>query len=94
MIVGLCKIKLRAPESQSLKQKRSVVKSLVAKLRRKFNISVSEIENQDSWQMITLGISSVSSSQAHIHQIFNNIILFIEKERLDAEILDYEIELI
>lgn len=94
MIVGLCKVQLRTPESQSLKEKRAVVKSLIVKLHRNFNISVSEVENQDSWQIITIGISCVSSSQRHVNQIFNNVISFIERERLDIELLDYEIELI
>ena len=62
MIVGVCKIKLRIPENTSLKGKRNVVKSILAQLKNKFDVSVAEVDDQQLWQIATLGVCSVSNN--------------------------------
>jgi len=56
MNIGVCKVKLRLPENLSLKGKRRVLKSITARVRNKFNVSVAEIDDNDLWQLSTLGI--------------------------------------
>ena len=60
MRIIVMKVTLRADWAHSLKEKRMVVKSIIAKLQNKFNISVGEIENQDIHNLITIGIASIA----------------------------------
>ena len=69
MHVGVCKITLRLPENGSLKGKRRVVSSLSSRLRNKFNVSVAEVEDNDAWQIATLGITCVSNSARHVDEV-------------------------
>jgi uncharacterized protein YlxP (DUF503 family) len=94
MTVGLCRVQLHLPENHSLKGKRQVIKSLIARIQNRFNVSVAEIDEHDRWQMASIGISCVSTSSEHAHQVLSKVIGFIGKERLDAELVDYEIEII
>ncbi len=92
MVVGLCKVSLRLPENQSLKGKRQVLKSLLARLHNKFNVSAAEVDDHDSWQMASLAITCVSNDEAHASRVLAAAVAFIRGLRLDAEILDYETE--
>jgi uncharacterized protein YlxP (DUF503 family) len=94
MTIGLCRIQLRLPENQSLKGKRQVLKSLITRIHNRFNVSAAEIDDHDRWQMASLGISCVSTSSQHAHQVLSSVVSFIRRERLDAELVDYEIEII
>jgi len=86
MIIGVIKIKLYAPWVHSLKDKRMVVQSLIAKVRSKFNVSIAEFEEQDTHQTVMLGISCVSCTVALADSIIDRVIEFIENNT-DAEIV-------
>lgn len=86
MKIIIMKVKLRAIWVHSLKEKRMVVKSIVNKLQNKFNISVSEVEDQDIHQSIVIGISGVCIDNKQADSTIENIINFIE-ENTDAEII-------
>ena len=92
MIVGVCRITLRMPGNSSLKDKRQVVKSLTAKLSNKFNLAVAEVDDNDSWQIATLGMTCVSNDARHAREILENAVEFVVRTRLDAELVDSEIE--
>ncbi len=94
MVIGVCRMRLRLPENQSLKGKRAVLKSLVARLQNKFKVSVAEVGDNDSWQLATIGVACVSNDERHANQVLAATINFVRKERLDAEILDVETEII
>ena len=94
MIVGVCRVKLRLPENHSLKGKRQVIKSLIARLHNRFNVSAAEVEDMDSWQIATLGVACASNDERHADQVMASVVAFIRHERLDAEILDVETEII
>lgn len=94
MMVGVCRVTLRLPENASLKGKRQVVKSLTARIRNRYNVSIAEIDNQESWQLASLGISCVSNSNSHASEMLSKVVGFIRASRLDAEVLDSEIELL
>ena len=87
MIIGSCKIYLEAEWVFSLKDKRMIVKSLVEKIRRKFNVSVAEVENNDIHKSIVIGIACVTNETSHADSIINNVINFIENNT-DAVIVD------
>jgi uncharacterized protein YlxP (DUF503 family) len=94
MMVGVCRVTLRLPENASLKGKRQVVKSLTARIRNRYNVSIAEIDNLDSWQIASLGISCVSNSNNHVNEMLTKVVGFIRASRLDAEVIDWEVELL
>jgi len=94
MNIGALRVRLRIPENHSLKGKRRVVKSITGQVKSKFNVSIAEIEDQDMWQVATLGITCVSNDSRHVNETLSHVMNFIEANRGDAEILDYEIELL
>lgn len=86
------KVKLRANWVHSLKEKRMVVRSITAKLKNKFNVSVGEIENQDIHQSIVIGICSLAMDSKISDSIIENIIDFIE-DNCEAEIIDIDTQI-
>jgi len=93
-MVGVCRIRLRLPDNHSLKGKRQVVKSLVARLHNTFGVSVAEVEDNDAWQVASLGVACVSNSSSHADEVLANVVRFIETTRPDVEMLDYEVEVL
>jgi len=94
MHVGVCVIDLRLPGNGSLKGKRSVVKSIVTRITREFNVSVAEVDQQNVWQRAVLGVACVSSSASYAHGQLERVVQWIEEQRLDVELLDYEIDML
>lgn len=94
MNVGVCKISLRFPENQSLKGKRRVLKSITSRVRNQFNVSVTEVDDHDLWQLAALGICCVSNSKQHANEVLSKVVDFIACGRFEVEMLDYEIELL
>jgi uncharacterized protein YlxP (DUF503 family) len=92
MHVSVCQIELRLPENHSLKGKRQVIKSVITRLQNKFNVSVAEIDDQDLWQLATLGIACVSSHRKHADEVLANVVKFIVQNYPDVELLSSEIE--
>jgi uncharacterized protein YlxP (DUF503 family) len=94
MIVGVCEITLHLPESHSLKDKRQVIKSIMARLRNQFEVAIAEVEANDRWQLAILGVSCVSNDSAHASEILNHVQRYIEETRPDISITNVETELI
>ena len=94
MNVGVCRIKFRLPENLSLKGKRRVLKSITARVVNKFNVSIAEVDDNDLWQVATLGISCVSNDKRHANEVLSRVVSFITEGRFEVEILDYEIEIL
>ena len=94
MNVGVCRVMLRLPENLSLKGKRQVVRSITTRVGSKFNVAVAEVDDQDLWQLATLGIACVSSEKQHTNEVLSKVVDFITNGRFEVEILDYEIEIL
>ena len=94
MNVGVCRVRLRLPENHSLKGKRQGGKSVTQRVRNKYDVSIAEVDDQDAWQVVTLGISCVSESAQHANEILSKVVGFIENTRFDVEMLDYDLEII
>ena len=92
MIVGVCRLILRLPESASLKDKRQIVRSVTSRLRNKFDVAVAEVDELDRWQIATIGIACVSNDARHAREVLDNTVAFIQRQRLDAEVIRSEIE--
>jgi hypothetical protein len=92
--VGLLTIELYVPGITSLKEKRGVVKPLIARLRKEFNVSVAEIEDNDQLGHAVLGVACVSASADYAHGLLTRVAKCVGEWRLDAELVDYRIELL
>lgn len=93
MHIGVCIVDLSIAGSQSLKEKRRVIKSVKDRVRNKFNVSIAEIGNLDRHQLGTLGIASISNSNRQVNRVLSKVIDFIDKMRI-TEIAHYEIQMI
>jgi len=93
MVIGTLKIELYLHDNHSLKGKRKVVRSVIDKVKHKFNVSIAEIGSNDKWQKIELGVSAVGNDRRHIDSSLDNILGFVEALYL-AEIVDSSIEII
>jgi uncharacterized protein YlxP (DUF503 family) len=92
MFIGLCTIDLHIPDSQSLKSKRHILRSLKDRVRRRFNVSVSEWDEGKLWQRTTLAVATVNKDKRHINQTLDLIVGMI-RGNPSVEILDYSIEI-
>ena len=79
--------RFHAPWVHSLKEKRMIVKSLIAKLQNKFHVSAAEIDEQDIHQIIVIGIAAIVPHNAMADSLMDEISSFVE-ENTEAEILD------
>ena len=91
MRVLIIKVYLRAQWVHSLKEKRMVLRSIISRLRNKFNVSVSEIDYQDIHKEMAIGIVTICGTTAIADSTMENIISFIE-ENTDATITNIEYE--
>ena len=94
MNVGVCQIRLRLPGNLSLKGKRQIIKPIIARIDHKFNVSVAEVDDNDRWQVATLGICCVSNDKRHADEILTKVAEFVVNGCFDVEVLDYKIEII
>ncbi len=91
---GVLSLYLRLPGCASLKEKRSRIKPLLARLHKEFNISVAEVDQQDAWQESILACAMVSNEAAHIQRSFTQIVHWIQVNWPDVTVWDDHIELI
>ena len=94
MIIGVSHITLHLPDSQSLKDKRQIIRSVMARVRNRFEVAIAEVEEQDRWQIAVLGVSCVSNSSPHADEILGNVRRYIEETRPDIIVSNVESELI
>jgi uncharacterized protein YlxP (DUF503 family) len=92
MVVGSLKIEFRLTDNRSLKGKRKVVRSMVDKVKSRFNVSIAEVGSNDKWQKIELGVSAVGNDRRHIDSSLNHILSFLESLYL-AEVVHTEMEI-
>lgn len=90
--VLVVKIKLYAPWVHSLKEKRMIIKSILGKLRNKFQVSVAEVECQDVHQTIVIAVAAIVAHRAQADSMKEEILRFVEMNT-EAEIIDIEDEI-
>ena len=93
MVVGILSIKVVMRSSHSLKDKRRIIKSLKDKTRNKFNVSVSEIEDQDNLKCSKIGVAMVGTDRQYVNSKLSSIISSF-RFFPQAELVDYELDLI
>lgn len=80
MIVGVLRVELSLPGSNSLKDKRRLLKSLLDRLHQNFNVSAAEIDHQDNWRQAEVAVSCVSSESAHANSVLSKVLTVVERE--------------
>jgi len=93
MVVGVMKVSLLIEGSGSLKSKRKVVRSILDRLRAKFNLAAAEVEDNDLWQRAGLGLAFVSNDRSFVNSMMDTVLDFMERNA-DAEIIDTNMEII
>ncbi len=92
MRVGAIRVEIEINGSLSLKDKRAVLRSVKDRLKRAFNVSISEVDEQDSWQRAVLGIVSVSGDKKHLDGLINRVRDFLYREA-NINVLKYQMEI-
>jgi len=92
MIVAAARITLIIPENDSLKGKRKVVRSLIEKVRHKFEAAVAEVGDNDLWQKAQIGVALVGNDSLLLSTRLSQIMKYMENQHL-AEIIDCQVEL-
>lgn len=92
MVVGICEITLHLPQCHSLKEKRQIIKSVIARIRNQFAVAIAEVDEHDRWQIAKLGASCVSNNSQHASEILEHIRNYIEDTRPDLVITNTETE--
>ncbi len=93
MVVGICHLDLRIPENHSLKGKRHVIRRLIHRVKHHFNVSISEVGDNDLWQRAKIGICAVGNDRRHINSSLDKVVDFIEKMQL-VELVHTEMEIL
>ena len=91
MRVATIIFKLHAPWVHSLKEKRMIVKSLIAKLQNRYHVSAAEIDEQDTHQLIVIGVAAIVSHNAMADSLMDDISHFVE-ENAEPEVIYEERE--
>ncbi len=93
MRIGICTVRLGIPNTFSLKDKRQVCSSLLSHIRQNFNVSVAEINEQDSFRKSVIAIVAVNTSSKHLNATISKVVEFIEKD-YRVMIEEYSVEVI
>lgn len=94
MVIGVCTLHLNIPMAFSLKDKRQVVRSVTARLRNEFNVSVAEVDAQNVWNETVIAVVAVSASRDYVHGLLTRAARQVENSRLDCELVDFSIEFV
>ncbi len=94
MVIGSMIVELDIPDAHSLKQKRSVMKGLIARVHREFNVACAEVALHDTWRSAVLGVAVVSTTAAHAETVLQAVTRWIEHNRPDLMVVDHTIEII
>jgi len=81
MVIGVLEVDLSIEHARSLKDKRMALRSLKDRIRRSFNVSVAEVEDNDVWTRAVVGIAIVANDQQFANQVLSKIVDYVENDR-------------
>jgi uncharacterized protein YlxP (DUF503 family) len=85
---------LYLPGSSSLKGKRSLLKPLLSRLRREFNLAAAEVGGNDAWQSAVVAVVTVANDPAHVQRALSRAPRWIEAHHPEVQVVDWEIEVL
>mgnify|MGYP000926050819 CR=1 FL=1 len=80
MVIGVCRIELSMSEVFSLKEKRHILKSIIDRLKSRYNVSVAEVGLNDKWRNAVIGVACVSNETGHADSMLDNVVKFVEND--------------
>jgi uncharacterized protein YlxP (DUF503 family) len=80
VVIGTLQLTIQVPESQSLKDKRMVVRSITSRVRQTFGVAVAEVGDQDIWQTAVIGVACVSNSARHADEVCQKVLAYVEND--------------
>lgn len=93
MHIAICTVTLDLPGVRSLKEKRSIIRPIIRRLPRKFNVAIAEVDYHDQWEATMIGFVTVGNDVRYLHGLLEKAVAWIERERPDAPLVDYRIEI-
>lgn len=93
MLVGSCQIELIIYESNSLKEKRHVIKSIIERIKSRFNVSAAEVDHHELWNRSVIGVAVVSNSKALCESALLKVVDFIDNDER-VEIINHFMEVL
>ena len=93
MVVGTCELIFQLPDNHSLKGKRQVSRSLVQRIRSRFNVSVAEVADLDRWQTLAIGVSCATNDSRHANEVMSKIVDYAEAH-VGAVLQQHRIEIL
>jgi len=95
MIIGACTVELHIPGIHSLKEKRHVLKPLLTRVRREFNVSAAEVGQNDAWQTAEIALATVANNDpGYVERSLEKAVRWIETYRPDVQVVDWTIEVL
>ncbi len=94
MVIGACNVELHLPGNGSLKGKRSILKPLLTRLRREFNLAVAEVARNDAWQSAEIGFVTVANDAGRVHAVLERAVRWIEIHHPEVQVVDWQIEIL
>lgn len=94
MVIGACTVELYLAGNGSLKGKRNILKPLLLRLRRKFNLATAEVARNDAWQAAEVALVTVSNDPGRVHAVLERAVRWIETYHPEVQVVDWEIEIL
>ena len=94
MHIGAARLTFHLPQNGSLKGKRQVTRSLIERVRRRFNVAMAEVDANERWQTLVLGVTCVSNQAQHANQMLDTVLEYVQSTRLDLDLVEVEREII
>ena len=90
LVVGIARITLSLPWNDSLKGKRSVVKSVLERARGRFHVAAAEVDDLDAHRRATLGFAVVSNDSRHARSLLDKLVGFVAGAS-EAQLIDHAV---
>ncbi|MDN5347125.1 MAG: uncharacterized protein PWP65_689 [Clostridia bacterium] len=93
MLVGICEAEVRLPGAMTLKDKRRIIKSILDRVRGRFEVAAAEVDHQENHHLASLGFACVSNEKAHADRVLAAVVRFLDANG-EIEVLGYHTEII
>jgi uncharacterized protein YlxP (DUF503 family) len=94
MVIGACRVELHLPGNGSLKGKRSILKPLLIRIRREFNLAAAEVEYNDVWQSAEIGLATVANDPGRVHAVMEHAVHWIETRHPEVQVVGWQTEIL
>ena len=94
MVIGACSVELHLPGNGSLKGKRSLLRPILHRLRREFNLAAAEVGRNDAWQSAEIAFVTVANDPGRAHAVLEQAVRWIETHHPEVQVVDWQIEIL